>query len=307
MWRCSTSRPGDVRVAGQVVDVQLDRGRAGVLHRACVVGPAAGRDAVEAGDHRDARPRPRRARAGSGSGVGRGPPRRSAGSSRAPQGSSRAGGVDEPSVARGLLSQLLLEQREQHDRADAGVRQPPYAVERVGERRGEATSGLRSCKAHVVGREVHQRSLRASAGKACAAAAWPSPRRSRQRGRRSAGRAPASRSASAGSALASARKRSSPFRVVGERHPRPRRVEQERVAAARRAPPGRSGSAASGRWRPRGTAGPARRCISIAVCDAVAVGDHERRPVVGLGLAERASASAGVGAHRDPRDVDVGQ
>ena len=66
----------DVRVAGQVVDVQLDRGGAGVLHRPRVVGPAAGRDAVEAGDHRDvdggggaleqaqvapwARPRPRR-------------------------------------------------------------------------------------------------------------------------------------------------------------------------------------------------------------------------------------------------------
>ena len=31
---------GDARVAGQVVDVQLDRGGAGVLHRARVVGPA---------------------------------------------------------------------------------------------------------------------------------------------------------------------------------------------------------------------------------------------------------------------------
>jgi hypothetical protein len=43
----------DLEVAGKVVDVQFDRGGAGVLHRARVVGPAAGRDAVEAGDHRD--------------------------------------------------------------------------------------------------------------------------------------------------------------------------------------------------------------------------------------------------------------
>ena len=42
-----------LRVAGQVVDVQLDRGGAGVLHRPGVVGPAAGRDAVEAADHGD--------------------------------------------------------------------------------------------------------------------------------------------------------------------------------------------------------------------------------------------------------------
>ena len=44
---------GDARVAGQVVDVQLDRGGAGILHRPGVVDPAVGRDTVEAADHRD--------------------------------------------------------------------------------------------------------------------------------------------------------------------------------------------------------------------------------------------------------------
>ena len=44
---------GGMRVAREVVDVQLDRGGAGVLHRPGVVGPAARRDAVEAADHRD--------------------------------------------------------------------------------------------------------------------------------------------------------------------------------------------------------------------------------------------------------------
>ena len=39
--------------------------------------------------------------------------------------------------------------------------------------------------------------------------------------------------------------------------------------------------------------------------DAVAVGEHERGAVVGLGLAERAQCLLGIGAHRDPGDVDV--
>ena len=40
--------------------------------------------------------------------------------------------------------------------------------------------------------------------------------------------------------------------------------------------------------------------------DAVAVGDQQRRPVVGLGLAERSQRLLRVGAHRDPGDVHVG-
>ena len=79
--------------------------------------------------------------------------------------------------------------------------------------------------------------------------------------------------------------------VVGERHPRPRRVEQERVAA------GRAHHGVVADQRPV----PARdRAVLLvepvahvdAVRDAVAVGDHQRRAVVGLGLAEGASASA---------------
>jgi hypothetical protein len=40
-------------VAGEVVDVQLDRSCARLLHRAGIVGPATRRDPVEAADHRD--------------------------------------------------------------------------------------------------------------------------------------------------------------------------------------------------------------------------------------------------------------
>ena len=42
---------GDLGVAGEVVDVEFDRGRAGVLHRARVLGPVCRRDRVEARDH----------------------------------------------------------------------------------------------------------------------------------------------------------------------------------------------------------------------------------------------------------------
>ena len=45
--------------------------------------------------------------------------------------------------------------------------------------------------------------------------------------------------------------------------------------------------------------------MSIAVGDAVAVGDDEARPVVGLGLPERGERLVRVGAHGHPRDVDV--
>ena len=58
MYRCSLSRPeggNPGNGAGQVVDVQFDRGRARALHGAGVVGPPAGCAAVEAGDDRDAR------------------------------------------------------------------------------------------------------------------------------------------------------------------------------------------------------------------------------------------------------------
>ena len=44
-------------------------------------------------------------------------------------GEALGGLLDEPDGSCRLLSQLLLEQREQNDRADAAVRQPPDAVE----------------------------------------------------------------------------------------------------------------------------------------------------------------------------------
>ena len=44
---------GDLRIARQVIDVELDRAGTGVLHRQRVARPAAGGDAVQARDHRD--------------------------------------------------------------------------------------------------------------------------------------------------------------------------------------------------------------------------------------------------------------
>ena len=60
MWRCSTSRPGMCQVAREIVDVQLDRGRTGILHQPGVgpAQPAPGAHAVEAADHRGRRRRP---------------------------------------------------------------------------------------------------------------------------------------------------------------------------------------------------------------------------------------------------------
>jgi hypothetical protein len=92
--------------------------------------------------------------------------------------------------------------------------------------------------------------------------------------------------------------------VVGERDPRPRRVQQERVAA------GCTGHRVIADQRPVAAGHGAVLLVESvshldAVRDAVAVGDHQRRPVVGLHLAERDQGVLGVGAHRDPRDVDV--
>ena len=157
----------DVRVAGEVVDVQLDRGGAGILHRPGIVDPAAGRDAVEAADHRD---------------VDRG-----GGALEQAQVAPRAGlvlgggrevgerlrealgaGVDQPRVLGRLPAQLLLEERVEDDRADAGVGEPPHAVHGLGERGRRRDERVAQREAHVAGRKVHQRSLRASAAKCCA-------------------------------------------------------------------------------------------------------------------------------------------
>ena len=46
-------------------------------------------------------------------------------------GEALGAGVGEPGVQLGLLPQLLLEQRVQHNRADPRVRQPPDAVDGV--------------------------------------------------------------------------------------------------------------------------------------------------------------------------------
>ena len=114
--------------------------------------------------------------------------------------------------------------------------------------------------------------------------------------------AAASRSASAGLVRPSERYRSSLFGVLRERDARTGRVEQERVSAAvahdrvvadQRPVPAR-----------RGTVLLVEPLLHVdPVGDAVAVGDHERRPVERLGLAQRKQRLALVGTHRDPRHV----
>ena len=110
----------DARVAGEVVDVQLDRGCAGLLHRAGIVGPATRRDTVEAADHRDLDDKGRAleqaqilARAGLvfGSGGEVGERLREA----------LGAGVDQPRVLGRLPVQLFLEEGVEDNRADAGM------------------------------------------------------------------------------------------------------------------------------------------------------------------------------------------
>ena len=198
--RCSTSRPEMSRVAGEVVDVQLDRGSAGILHRPGIVGPAAGRDAVEAADHRDVdgcggaleqaqvAPRPGLFLSG-GREVGE--------RLREALGAC----VDELRVLGRLAAQLLLEERVEDDRADAGVGEPPNAVHGLRERGGRRDERVAQREAHVAGREIHQRSFRASAAKCCAPRVAISSYTS-QRWSTASSASPCSRSASAGSVFA---------------------------------------------------------------------------------------------------------
>ena len=163
---------GDVRVARYVVDVQLDRRGARVLHRARVAGPAARRHAVDAADDRyvdrrrgaleqaqvAARARfiraaiLRRLRLGLGREVGQG------------LGESLRAHLGQPRVLFGLPAQLLLEQGVEHHRADTAVGQPPDAVDGIRERGRGGDERIAQRQSQVAGRKVHQSSFRASAG-----------------------------------------------------------------------------------------------------------------------------------------------
>src|SRR5262249_20270733 len=120
--------------------------------------------------------------------------------------------VDDPRSASFLLTQLLLEEREQHDRADPGVGETPNPIEGVRERRRRSHEWIPQLQAHVAGPELqlHQQSLRASSGKLLALRVAISSYVCQRRSAACWARA-SSRSASAGSAFASAWKRSSPF------------------------------------------------------------------------------------------------
>ena len=145
---------GDQRVAGQVVDVQLDRGRARLFHGGGVVRPAARRHTVQRGDHRD---------------VHRlGGPGNEVEVAVRPVPVARIGQVagslvvavgvrlGEPGIPVGLGPQLLLEQRRQHDRADARRGQPLHARDGRGQRARRGDKRTAEGEAEVLGREVHQ-------------------------------------------------------------------------------------------------------------------------------------------------------
>ena len=74
-------------------------------------------------------------------------------------GKALSAGIDEPGVPHGLLPQLLLEQRVQHDRADACVREPPDALDGVRQRRRGRYEWIAQLEAHVAGRQIHHLSL----------------------------------------------------------------------------------------------------------------------------------------------------
>ena len=169
-----------------------------------VAGPAAGRDAVEAGDHGDVdggRGALEQAQVAARAGVLVGG-RREVGQRL---GEALGAGVGQPRVARRLAAQLLLEQRVQHDRADAGVREPAHAVRR------SATAARRTRRAGCAARgpcSVVARSISDPCERRRGTAARrgrPSPRRPASAARPPAAARPCRRSASAGSVLASAR------------------------------------------------------------------------------------------------------
>ena len=90
--------------------------------------------------------------------------------------------------------------------------------------------------------------------------------------------------------------------VFAQRDARPRRVEQERIAA------GGAHHRVVADQRPVSAGHGAVLLVEPvahldAVGDAVAIGDHQRWPVVGLRLAERLQRLLGIGAHRDAGDV----
>jgi hypothetical protein len=124
---------GDARVTREVVDVQLDRGGACVLHQASVVRPSFWGDPVEARDDWNVgggRGTLDEAEVTGGAGVvlddGRYVIER--------LGEALGRAVDDLRSARFLLAQLLLEERVQNDRADPGIGETPNSIERVRER-----------------------------------------------------------------------------------------------------------------------------------------------------------------------------
>ena len=125
---------GDLRIAREVVDVQLNCGRARVLYGASVVRPAFGAGPVEAPNHGNidgGGGTLEKAQVAGGTGVllddGRHVVER--------LGEALGGLVHDPRSAGFLLAELLLEEREQHDRADPRIGETSNSVEGVRKRR----------------------------------------------------------------------------------------------------------------------------------------------------------------------------
>ena len=203
---------GDVRVAGEVVDVQLDRGGAGVLHRARVVASSPpGVTPLRLRDHRDVdggggalEQAQVAVRSGVLLGAGREVGER--------LGEALGGLVDEPRDPRGLLAAAAP--RTARTARPRRRRRPPAAGRRRACRTAARPRPRAGCAAQGPGSWSRAPSaVLAGVGREAARRrGWPSPRTSASAGRPPAGRAPSRRSASAGSALASVRKRSSRLR-----------------------------------------------------------------------------------------------
>jgi hypothetical protein len=134
---------------GDEVDVQLQGVGAGLLEQGGLLDPAAGGDAVEAGDHRDLQAGPdlldqHQVAVGAGVVLVEGQRR----------GQAVRPGLQQPPDLLGLQPELFLEQRRQHHSRRPGRLQPPQPVQAAGQRRGRGDQRAAQVQAQIAGMQV---------------------------------------------------------------------------------------------------------------------------------------------------------
>ncbi len=147
-------RAGDEWVGGNVVDVQLERVGARLLHEPGVARPAAGRSAVEAGDHRDV---DRLLRLSDRLQIGIRVELEGDGLWEVGERLGVALGTIGQVVIelQALLSDLLLEERRHHDRRRAGIFELLDAIRRARQRRGGRDNRVLQGQAQVSRAQIH--------------------------------------------------------------------------------------------------------------------------------------------------------